>query len=168
MSKRSDRRTLVEAVKTPIAFFALGLLIMEALLLGLALGLQGTNQTFLIHMMPIFLGGVIIIVALLAVFRPEALRGERHSAPDEALAGTLAVAMVDLIDGFNMRDDEKTEAYDSLQNISTSLAQEHERNIFCQALAYRVVQRLKRRTEDRQRIATYRQGITRVGPAPEE
>jgi hypothetical protein len=71
------RSTIVETVQTPLGFFVLSVLVVEVTL-GVLAGLSsGTDRTYAILGMLGIFTVLIAIVAILAFFRPEALRGAR-------------------------------------------------------------------------------------------
>jgi hypothetical protein len=85
-SSDPDRAKIIETVRTPLGFFALIVLVVEVIF-GLVAGFsQGPDRTYLIGAMIALICLLVAIVAGLAVFRPEALRGKRPaiktSAPD--------------------------------------------------------------------------------------
>ncbi len=76
-SDRSERISIIETVKTPLGFFALAVLLVEAIL-GITANLsEGTDRTYLIVSMIALIFLLVAIVAALAYFRPEALMGRR-------------------------------------------------------------------------------------------
>ncbi len=82
-TKGTGRERLIQAVTTPLAFFTLGVLIVEALLGGLGgFRLSGADRTNAFYWMVTIIVFLILLVAGLAVFRPEALAGAR---PDNGL-----------------------------------------------------------------------------------
>jgi hypothetical protein len=68
-----NRLGLIQAVKTPLGFFVLVVLIVEAVLGGLA-SVSSSDRTLLIWGMLILLGSTIAIVAALAYLRPYVLQ----------------------------------------------------------------------------------------------
>ncbi len=73
----NSRVDIIQTVKTPLGFFTLTVLVVEAIL-GVAAGFsQGADRTLLIWGMMILIFLLIIIVVGLALFRPEALSGKR-------------------------------------------------------------------------------------------
>ncbi|MFC1484644.1 hypothetical protein ACFL5M_02290 [Candidatus Neomarinimicrobiota bacterium] len=75
--KRSERLDVIKTVKTPLGFFTLTVLVVEVIL-GLSANFsQGADRTYLIIGMLGLIFLLVIIVAGLAIFRPEALRGRR-------------------------------------------------------------------------------------------
>jgi len=88
------RVALIESVKTPIGFFALIALIAEAILGTAAIFIDRPEKTYLVVSMIILVFLLVILVALFATFRPEALSGLRppralpssdEARPDPAL-----------------------------------------------------------------------------------
>lgn len=78
-----DREGLLGAVRSPLGFFTLALLVVEGILLKLVAGVSGGNQAFL-AVCAIFVL-IIIIVAMLALVRPNILiPGSRSVNPDTA------------------------------------------------------------------------------------
>ena len=69
----SDRIGIIEAVKTPLGFFTLASLVVEATLGGLAYRLSGNPQLIALWGMIGTLLLLIVIVALIAIYRPESL-----------------------------------------------------------------------------------------------
>lgn len=89
----SIRVDIIQAVKTPLGFFALIVLVVEAIL-GITAGIsEGTDRTYLIIGMISLIFILIIIVASLAIFRPEALSGTRpQPVAPSSLGKELAVS----------------------------------------------------------------------------
>ncbi len=80
-NKTTNRLNIIESVKTPIGFFVFVVLVVEAIF-GLALNnSEGSERTILIISMIGLIFALVVIVVALAVFRPEALKGERHELP---------------------------------------------------------------------------------------
>ncbi len=85
--KTTNRLNIIESVKTPIGFFVFVVLVVEAIF-GVALSnSQGSERSILIISMIALICTLVAIVVVLAVFRPEALKGERqelhHSDEDK-------------------------------------------------------------------------------------
>ncbi len=76
---KSIRIGLIQTVKTPLGFFTLAVLVVEAILGTIANFSQGLDRTYLIVGMLILIFLLVIVVALLAFIRPEALSGQRPS-----------------------------------------------------------------------------------------
>lgn len=74
---RSNRLDVIQTVKTPLGFFTLTVLVVEVILGISANFSQGTDRTYLIIGMLGLIFLLVIIVAGLAIFRPEALSGKR-------------------------------------------------------------------------------------------
>lgn len=161
MKQQSDTRSLLDAVKTPLGFFALAVLLIEGILTSLAAFLTGEDLTFLIHAMPLLLGGVVVLVALIAVFRPEALWGKRYSALEKSFAESLAVEMFEALDGYmsNLDSGARSEAYELLRDaiMNSNFGQQRETGPFCETLVTTILRRAQIRT-------SYRQGVLRASP----
>jgi len=89
------RVDIIQAVKTPLGFFALVILVVEAIL-GITAGIsEGKDRTYLIIGMLTLIFILVIIVASLAIFRPEALKGTRpHSDTPSSVGKDLAVSPI--------------------------------------------------------------------------
>ena len=72
-----SRRDIIESVKTPLGFFVLGLLVFEAILAVFAAYSSGLERGLLFGAMVLLMFSLICIVAFLAYYRPEALKGDR-------------------------------------------------------------------------------------------
>ncbi|MCE9620089.1 MAG: hypothetical protein K8R92_09265 [Planctomycetes bacterium] len=74
----ANRAEILKAVQTPLGFFALALIVVEVVF-GIVAGLaSGTDRTYAIFGMLSVLLLLIIIVAIITFFRPEALFGKRQ------------------------------------------------------------------------------------------
>ena len=71
------RVDIIQTVKTPLGFFTLAVLVVEAILGITANFSQGADRTYLVVGMLVLIFLLIFIVAGFAVFRPEALSGKR-------------------------------------------------------------------------------------------
>lgn len=72
-----SREGIIRTVQTPLGFFALVILVVEAIL-GVIAGMStGISQTLAISGILVFVSALVAIVAFLAYSRPEALRGLR-------------------------------------------------------------------------------------------
>jgi hypothetical protein len=110
---RGSRQSIIEAVKTPLGFFALAVLVVEALLGSLALNSSGDDRAFLIRVIPAILSGLVVLVALIAIFKPEALWGQRYRALEQAFAEFLGNRVFEALDGYlaNLEKTAREEAY---------------------------------------------------------
>jgi hypothetical protein len=78
-----DREGLLGAVRSPLGFFTLALVVVEGILLKLVAGVSGGNQAFLVVCAIFVL--IITMVAMLALLRPNILiPGSRSVIPDIA------------------------------------------------------------------------------------
>jgi hypothetical protein len=77
MTPAGGRAGIIEAVQTPLGFFVLVVLIVEALLgaVGFALG-AGEDRSFVIRAMIILIFALVVIVTGIAIWRPSILAGE--------------------------------------------------------------------------------------------
>jgi hypothetical protein len=143
----TERQNLAEAIKTPLGFFSLIVIVIESLLGGLALASSGTDRTFLIYVIPGILVLLILLVAAIGVLRPEALWGKRYSALEESFATGLGEELYNALDGAlgNLEEMAREEAYDVLREIITSSPQARSRTTrkFCQVLAETIIRRAK-------------------------
>ncbi len=94
----SDTRIgIVNATKTPLGVFSLALLVVESLFGSLILATSGTNRTFLLISAVGILVLIIILVAIIAVWKPEALWGKRYFGVNimfaDAIAGNIHLAL---------------------------------------------------------------------------
>ena len=85
--KNTNQLNIIESVKTPIGFFVFVVLVVEAIF-GVVLNKsEGSERTILIISMIALIFALVAIVVVLAVYRPEALKGERqelhHSDEDK-------------------------------------------------------------------------------------
>lgn len=75
--EKFSRAEIIRTVQTPLGFFSLVVLVVEALF-GIIAGFsQGTDRTYLIIGMLGLIFLLIVIVAILAIWRPESLQGKR-------------------------------------------------------------------------------------------
>jgi hypothetical protein len=77
----SARAELVQAVKTPLGFFVLTILVVEAVLGGLTAFSSSADRRLLIWGMLVLLGVSIAVVGALAYLKPEVLQGRRPDLP---------------------------------------------------------------------------------------
>jgi hypothetical protein len=98
MAKRTPARSnsragLIQTVQTPLGFFTLVVLIVEAIL-GATAGLaKAPAQSLLISAMIILIFALVIIVSLFAYYRPGALQGVREEPLPRIDAGSGAPAV---------------------------------------------------------------------------
>lgn len=92
----SNRVGIIQAVKTPLGFFSLVVLVVEAILGVTANFSQGTDRTYLIVGMLSLIFLLVIIVAAFAYFRPGALGEERTdflTRGEDSTAASLSFAV---------------------------------------------------------------------------
>jgi len=73
----SNRIGIIRAVQTPLGFFVLVVLVVEAILGGIVYTKNVQNVTLALVLMVVILLALIAVVAFMAYYRPEALRGVR-------------------------------------------------------------------------------------------
>lgn len=85
----SNRVGIIRTVQTPLGFFVLVVLVVEAMLGTIAYTSNGQNTTFALLGMVVILALLIAVVAWMAYYRPEALTGRRPPAPDSPIQATV-------------------------------------------------------------------------------
>jgi hypothetical protein len=88
------RINLVQVVTTPLNFFVLVVLVVEAIIGSLASFSGSTERPILVLYMTTIIVLLVLIVALLAWFRPEALRGARVASAATPLRSELEISIV--------------------------------------------------------------------------
>ena len=114
MAPRENRSRLIETVTTPLGFFVLVVLVVEAGLIGLAAAYGQADRMYL-GAVVLILVLLIVVVALIAVFKPEALSGKRHEPITTSLAASLAIDVYSVVDGY-IEEESKEEAYGMLKD----------------------------------------------------
>jgi hypothetical protein len=152
----SERQNLVEAIKTPLGFFSVTILVVEALFGGLALASSGADRTFLLYSIVGILVLLVLLVAVIAVWRPEALWGKRYSALEESFATGLGEEIYQALDGHlaNLEELAREQAYELLRvTITTSpYARSRPTRRFCQVLVGAIIRRAELRGQWRETI----------------
>jgi hypothetical protein len=82
-NKPAERGSIIESVKTPLGFFTLGVLVVEAIMGMLIPIVEGTNQTLLIVGMIAVLLFLFLLVSWILLFKAEVLRPRSAGALDE-------------------------------------------------------------------------------------
>lgn len=77
-SGTGPRVSVINAVQTPLGFFALALLIVEAVLGAIAISSGGIERTIAMGIMALGVFTIVALVAYFAYHRPEALSGSRY------------------------------------------------------------------------------------------
>lgn len=143
-----DHSKIIEAIKTPLGFFSLIVLVIEALLGGIALATDAREDRMLIIQYIIgILVLMIIIVTLISLFRPEALWGERYVPLDDIFAVGLAEEFHAVFDGYlrNMSEEARREAYKLFEESMVSSPHIHttEARKFSKKLVAHLINRAK-------------------------
>jgi hypothetical protein len=119
--KGLDRLGIIEAIKTPLGFFSLIVLVIESGFSGLALAATGSDRSFLLYAIVGVLVLLVIVVSVISVIKPEALWGKRYSALEEFFAEALGKDIFTAFDGYLSNDlVSREEAYEQLQEITAS------------------------------------------------
>ena len=143
----ATRSTTIEAVKTPLAFIVLGLLVVEASLTTLAVTLED-QRNLLVWTIVLSIPTFVAIVVSLAIWRPEALRGDRPL--QKVYAHKFADDLHASLDGpfSNLTPTERAEAWATLADIISNSSPEDRTYLrFCMAVAARI--RVRANLEER-------------------
>jgi hypothetical protein len=90
--RATGRARLIQTVQTPLGFFVLVVLVVEAVF-GIIAGLsQGPERSYTVIGMFVLIFALVAIVAMLAVFRPESLAGTRPASADKPQSTTDTTA----------------------------------------------------------------------------
>ena len=114
---------------------------------GLALTTSGTDRTFLLYANTGIFILLILLIAAISVFKPEALWGKRYSALEESFAVGLGEELYTALDGYlsNLEETAREEAYELLRETINSSPHAHSRKTkkFCKALVETIIRRAK-------------------------
>jgi hypothetical protein len=133
-----SRASIIDAVKTPLGFMVLGFLIVDVTVAGLAVTLQDFRAPLVwtvICSIPVF----VLTVIGVAVWRPEALRGDRPL--QEVYANQFASDLFIALDGAlsNLEVLEREEAWLTVADVITSDSHADQSYAkFCTAVAARL------------------------------
>jgi hypothetical protein len=113
------RAAVIDAVRTPLGFLVLGFLVVDGTVAALALALSDFRAPLVwtvILSVPLF----VTVVVGLAVWRPEALRGDRplHAAHASQLASDLYLSLEGALS--NLETKERAEAWLTVADVITS------------------------------------------------
>ena len=113
-----DRGTVIGAVKNPLNFFTLVVLVVEAIF-GMIVGLTSNpRQDWLIAAMIVLVFALVGIVAFMACFRPESLRGDNTNSDRSEIVQIYAERIDDVIEDYIGRKEEAKDV--SLVSIAAS------------------------------------------------
>ncbi|MFM0351411.1 hypothetical protein [Paraburkholderia sp. RL17-347-BIC-D] len=142
MSNTPDARaSVIDAVKTPLGFLVLGLLVVDGTVAALAIPLS-EFRTPLVWTIICSVAVMVVVVVVLATFRPEALRGDRPW--QEIYASQLADDLFMGLDGAlgNLEHAERVEAWLTVADvIATTNVSEKNYRIFSAGVAARLTKR---------------------------
>jgi hypothetical protein len=132
------RVSIIEVVKTPLAFLVLGFLVVDGTVAALAMTL-GDYRALLVGTVILSIPAFVFTVVGLAVWRPEALRGDR---PLQAVyANQFAADLFLALDGplRNLEPAERTEAWLTLADVITGDHQADTNYLkFCSSVAAKI------------------------------
>jgi hypothetical protein len=141
----NEKRNVIDAIKTPLGFFSLIVVVIESSLIGLTLAVSGTDRSFLVRAIPIILVLLILVVTIVATLKPEALWGKRYSALDDSFAVGLGEEIYNSFDGSlkNLKETDREEAYELFRELMTTSSHARTRTTrkFNQILAETVIKR---------------------------
>lgn len=143
---RGERATLIKLVDNPISYMVLVLLVVESLFGGMALkeGEKGAHTGLLIYTCIGFIAAFVLVVVLLAVWRPEALKGTRRWSENNAYR--IADYIYSGVEGYlrNLPDSERDEAWKFLAGLlEEEDSKDAEFKEFCQQIAKEIVKKSK-------------------------
>lgn len=133
-----QRASIIEAVKTPLGFLVLGFLVVDGTIASMAVALSDYRAPLVwtvILSIPLF----VLTVVALAVWRPEALRGDRPLQDTHAnqFASDLYLALDGALS--NLEPMERAEAWLTVADVVTSGSQvDASYSKFCRAVANRL------------------------------
>ena len=126
----TDRIGLVEAVSKPLGLFTLVLLIVEATLLANLVAIPEELRGFVIYSAVALIVLIVLLVAGIAIWRPDALHG--RSRFDEEMARSLAVDVFSALSMYvsNLPSaEERLEAYETFVAVIETGASEYDATI---------------------------------------
>ncbi|MGR8999967.1 MAG: hypothetical protein ACU88J_13100 [Gammaproteobacteria bacterium] len=134
---------IIAAVTTPLGFFVLVVLVVEAGLIGLAATVGRGDHVYLLAVVGVLVL-LIFVVALIAVFRPEALIGKRYEPITTALAESLGIDVYAVFDGY-IEEINKEEAYSMLRDacVASSESKNDSCKVFNKTFVETIVSRSK-------------------------
>src|SRR5437773_1503087 len=94
--KTESRAGIIASVTTPLGFFVLVVLVVEAGIGGLAMSVSVAERGAIIQYIVVILVGLIVIVSILAFFRPETLYGQRSTPSSQFTYSVVISAPTDL------------------------------------------------------------------------
>lgn len=133
-----NRSAIIDAIRNPLSFLVLGLLLVDGTLAGLAIAIE-KHETLLVYTIVISIPAFVLVVVGLAVWRPEALRGDRPL--QEVYAKNFATDLFVALDGSlrNLTSSERMDAWATAADIITNdTATDASYSSFCLAVAERL------------------------------
>lgn len=116
----NSRLSILSSVQTPLGFFVLVVLVVEAGLIALA-GQNPGDKAYLYSIVGILVL-LILVVAIIAYFKPWVLTGHPPPGVDDNFSQALAKDVFMAVDGYisNDGDEERAEAYEYLVDVCSS------------------------------------------------
>lgn len=132
-----SRTSIINAIKTPLAFLVFGLSIVEVTLGSLVVTIP-EHRLLLIGTVIISIFAFVFIVTGLAIWRPEALSGDRplQKAHANRFAGDLYIALDGALK--NLESKERNEAWITVADIISSDSPDDSYARFCSSVGIRL------------------------------
>jgi hypothetical protein len=118
--KDNSRTGILSSVQTPLGFFVLVVLVVEAGLIALA-GQNPGDKYYLFSIVGLLVL-LISVVSIIAYFKPWVLTGEKAQGIDDDFSEALAKDVFEAFDGYisNDSEDERAAAYEYLIDVCSS------------------------------------------------
>ena len=132
------RASIIDAVKTPLAFLVFGFLVVDGTVAALAISLNDFRE-ILVWTVVVSIPAFVLTVVALAVWRPEALRGDRplQAIYANQFAGDLFLALDGALS--NLEKFERAEAWITVADVITSESKaDASYSKFCSSVAERL------------------------------
>jgi len=118
-SSTQDKKGIIASLTTGLHFWGLIVLILESVVLGLGLSLQGPDRTFLLYAFVGLLVLLILVVAYLAATNPDALYA-KDSVGTPTFAALFGLHLKTVFDGIVLNDKTKAQS-DHWQHLMSRL-----------------------------------------------
>jgi hypothetical protein len=142
-----EHQSLIESIKTPLGFFSLIVLMINALFVSLVYATTGSDRTLILVAMVIILLTLILVVAIVAVWKPEALWGKRYAALEVTFARGLGEEISTTLDAYlsGIKEADQEEVFQLLRQtiVSSPHASSKATRDFCNVLAETIIRRAK-------------------------
>lgn len=137
---KDNKAEIINAVKTPLGFFTLTVLLVEVVFGIVASMSSGNDKTYLINGMMILIFVLVFIVAGMAVFRPTALYGKPETSKEKAISTDKALEKMNEL---SKKFDDYIEKDVETENITSIVDDtlEHTRDTWLKLLLIRITLR---------------------------